>query len=199
MNPKYSGVTPTPRVKHATAAFRDKVWLYGGCAKSTIHVPLQDYIYELDMCSLTWTMIKTSQPAPQARFLCSMNAVSDTILVLHGGAVSNKRMVSDTWILDLQLQLWKRYTRDKDHPRHHHTGSSVFESSNVVIIGGHEHTDHDASYNTTFHVMLEPRSLQHLSMKTILKYRNAVPWQVLPQKLITPLKDKISETKGNRK
>ena len=197
MNPKYSGVVPTPRIKHATAAFREKVWIYGGCTNIHVCVPLHDYIYELDMCSLTWTVIKTGQPAPQARFLCSMNAVSDNVLVLHGGALSNRRVATDTWVLDLQSQSWKQYKGDKGYPRYSHTGSSGFQSK-VVIIGGHEHASTDASYNTTFHIMLEPGSLQHLSMKTILKHSNALPWKVLPQKLITPLKHKMSETKAIR-
>ena len=36
-------------------------------------------------------------------------------------------------------------------------------------------------YNTTFHVMLEPRTLQQLAVQTIFNYKDELPWKRLPK------------------
>ena len=56
-------------------------------------------------------------------------------------------------------------------------------NTDVVIIGGlKEYTQ--SIYNSTIHVMLEPKSLQQLAVQTIDKNKALIPWQGLPNNLI---------------
>ena len=136
------------------------------------------------MNSLTWSRIETDQPHPEARRWCTLTALTDDKLVLHGGVLHPAKTSSDTWILDLKSHSWRQYTSTKDHARKCHTGSFGLHS-NVIITGGcMQSTD---NYESVFHVMLEPKSLQQLAMQMIRKYQDDLPWNCLPMKMISQL------------
>ena len=189
-NPKCTGSVPTPRAEHATTEVNDKVWLYGG---SNEYTTCFDDLYALDKRSLLWTQIQTTQPKPQGKISCSLNAITEGKLVLDGGIpgkvlvpgfpLYNKSTpVSDTWILDLTTQSWEQYfpgTESKAHEHCNHTGITGFRN-HVTIIGGN-------CLYATFHVMLEPRSLTRLAMQTIDKHHTLLPWESLPNKIIAQL------------
>ena len=174
-NLKCLGVVPTPRSYHATTVFGDKVWLYGG---QTQGITCDD-LYQLDMCSLTWTQIQTMTLKPGRMQGCSLNVMRENQLVLHGGKDEN------TWILDLSSYSWKKCTYDSF--RRHHTGSLGI-NNNIIVIGGICPKDdlkpHSEQCLPMCNIALEPKSLQQLSIKTVYMYRGQLPWKHLPKKLI---------------
>ena len=176
-NPECDGWVPTPRGKHATTQLNDKVWLYGGI---DVNLRELDDMYELSMRSLWWTQLQTAffQPTPQGRALGTLRVCTENKLLLHGGTGSGIKR-DEIWILDLQSTSWKKHTLAKDS--YHHLGVTGLHSP-VTIVGG-------SSYDTTSHVMFEPRtrSLQQLAIQTIDKPRTLLGWNCLPNKLIDQL------------
>ena len=192
-NPKCAGSIPTPRENPAAAISQEKVWLFGGCCDTDTF----DDLYELNMHSLVWAQIQTADPKPRGRCRCTFNVISDSALVLHGGSHSAFKTLSDTWILDLKTQIWRQYTSTNDHTRSSHTGTTCLNGS-VVIIGGGGALSDRSTFTTTFHVKMEPKSLQQLAMQTIYAHRTQLPWKHLPKKLINLLGLFESEdTKGD--
>ena len=151
------------------------------------------------MNSLTWTHIQTSLPKPPRLIECSLIAVTESKLVLHGGTGPEHRAVHNTWVLDLPQMAWSQHTSKEDHPRTCHQ-SCVGLNADVIILGGNndgdEDEDDDESFNMIFHVMLEPKSLQQQAMKIVHKHRNVLPWkQCLPPKLTAAID--VPEDAGN--
>ena len=183
-NPQCFGDVPSPRSGHACAIIKNKVWLFGGLHRSGG----VDNMYELTLSSLTWAQIQIGQHRPDSHDLCSLTPLRDNCLVLHGGYnYNNRQVLSDTWIVDLTSHKWRLYKSTKDHARMFHTGWSGL-SNNVIIFGGEE--GHNNTYkmcNNIFHVMLEPKCLKQLAMQTIHKHQDALPWKLLPSKLISLL------------
>ena len=186
---KCAGSVPAPRGGHAATILGNIVFLYGGCNGSTVY----DELYELNMSSLTWTEIQTDHPKPQGRKYFSLVGASDTKLVLHGGADSASTQpgaqLSDTWVLDLLSLKWQKYTSVADHPRWCHKSSTGFNSCSAIVIGGatnYPNKSYDA-YTPTFHVMLEPKSLQQQAIQAVYNQREHLPWKLLPEKLINYL------------
>ena len=195
-NPQCFGTVPCPRRAHSTAVIRDKVWLFSGLYLSNIMVDPDDF-YELDMHSYTWTQITTGGTKPQKRFFSSLSAVSDSQLVLRGGAQYiltvkggnmhlEQNLLNDTWIMDLSSHTWRKYASNLDHHRENHTGSFGVNKS-IIIIGGYSDSHTYKTYTPTFEVILEPKSLQWLAMKTIYSNQDILSWKCLPSKLVAQL------------
>ena len=183
-NVKCFGDVPSPRAMHATAAVGDKTWLYGGRALRNV----VDEMYELNMCSLTWTQIQTYQPRPQGSLLSSLTAIrAGTRLVLHGGIPGARTAsIKDTWILDLPSRSWRLHASDEGNARYGHTGSSGINSS-VVILGGITRKEYGATGTPVSHnftMRLEPKSLQQMAMQTVYTYQKELPCETLPRKLL---------------
>ena len=180
-NPRSSGAVPATGVMryniHTDAAIGHKFW-YNSTA-------VFDELHELDMQSLVWTCIQFIDPLyPHHRSRCSLNALTEHQLVLHGGYlldVGKRCTLSDTWILDLPSRSWKQYTNNEAYPRKAHC-ASVGLNNNIVIIGGSSgHAYH--MHKDNFHVMLEPKCLLQLAMQTVFKYQSELPMKSLPRKL----------------
>ena len=147
-NPQCFGTIPSPRSGHGCSIIKDKVWLFGG---SSQNVTPHDELFELTMQSLAWTQILTVQPRPEARFLCTLTALTNNQLVLHGGLGNEE----ETWIMDLTSHVWRQYTSGKDHARRHHT-ESLGLNNNVIIIGGFkDFNDTYDAYDNIFRVLLD--------------------------------------------
>ena len=177
-NEKCHGELPKHRCDHSTTVVGDNVWLFGGDSNGAPSGEL----YRLNMCTFTWTRIQIRHARPPGRHLSSLNAITDSQLVLHAGISPVwAENFSDTWIFDLQSKSWKQYTLSKDNPRYRHTGLPGFNSE-IIIFGG------DGSNNKprtdTFHILLAPKSLQQLAMKIVHMHRAGLPWKSLPKKLI---------------
>ena len=184
-NPQCFGTIPSPRSSQGCSIIKDEVWLFGG---SSQNMTFHDELFELTMQSLAWTQIglQTVQPRPEPRCLCTLTAVTNNRLVLHGG-LGNEETLSDTWIMDLTSHSWRQYTSGKDHARTHHTGSLCF-NNNLIIIGGYKelHDKYDANDNI-FRVLLEAKSLQQLAVQTIYKHEDELNLNYLPKKLVSLL------------
>ena len=202
MNPKCYGTIPSPRHGHATTVVGDHAWVFGGHSNSCLND-----LYQFDLLSLTWTEIQTPLTKPEKRKSCSLNAVSEHQIVVHGGYSKISEDLNDTWVFDLHTSSWKQYAADKKFTWNGHTGTTGLDRS-VIIIGGvticcdyddddidedDKDVDEDrdctddkctcAQIVTT--IRLEPKSLQHLAIRTINQNQKVLPWKsCLPKSLI---------------
>ena len=178
-NMKCLGEVPSPRGNHATAKTGNIVWLYGGSRLFNYFYDL----YQLNMCTFTWTQVQTGHSKPEGRYRCSFSAITDKQLVLHGGLKDMCMASNDTWILDLPSKSWMQHTSEEEYARYDHTGCAGL-SNDVIIIGGIK--KHNICHQNNFHVRLEPKMLQQLAMKAVYKHQNDLPhWRkCLPKKLI---------------
>ena len=183
INPQCFGAIPSPRAGHACATIKDKVWLFGG---RDDNLAVLDDIFGLTMLSLTWTQIQTSTPWLQTPDLCTLTAITDSHLVLHGGE-DDMNQLSVTWIMDLTSHSWRQYTSGKDHARWGHTSSPGLGSNVISFCGLKDAGDTYEVYNNAFHVMLEPKCLQQLAMQIIHRHQDELPWNCLPGRLISLL------------
>ena len=191
-NPECSGSVPFPQFNHASSIIQNKVWLFGGDDEDCMNL---DDLFQFAMSSymdiyfiwtqiicLIWTQIESGQVKPNC-MKYSLTAISETELIsvnVFWVGSSN----SDVWIMDLTSQTWKQYTSPRDHRRFHNAAVSGVNWS-VIVTGGDGSTG--GTYTHTYHVMLEPKSLQQLAMKTVFKQRSVLPWKCLPTKLIAKL------------
>ena len=133
-NPKCNGTAPCPRLGHASTIVGDHVWMFGG---TNFDFYLND-LYQFDLISLTWTEIQTSLAKPVQRQFCSLNAVSEHQIVLHGGlseSSGSDKKQNDTWVFDLQSLSWKQHAANKKFTWCNHTGNTSLDRS-VIVIGG---------------------------------------------------------------
>ena len=201
MNLESTGTVPTPRAWHASAVIQDKAYLYGG--GDAINKSIAE-LYELNMHSLTWTQIYSDLLQPQGRYFCSLTALSDEELVLHGGMNSTDEL-RDTWIIDLPSRMWMKHTPHdsiNDHPRYGHTGT-LDSNGRVVIIGGCKTPKNKDAYKTIFHITLKfkPKSLQQLALKTVYEHRADLSFNRIPPTLMTALgnlEEDIEKRSGRR-
>ena len=178
-NPQCFGDVPEPRLGHSTVLVNNKVWLHGGLTKSFWRSS-QD-IFELDMLSYTWTRIKTGQTKPPGCIVySSLTKISEKqlILLVHGG----QDLPCETWVMDLSSYTWRKHSSNINDSRFKHKGCYGINRG-VVIIGG----SCKKSYTATFHMMLEPKSLQQLAMKAIYLHQYELPWKHLPDSLISQI------------
>ena len=185
-NPECFGDIPNPVHGHATAILRNKVWIFGGYEKHWKPDGF-DYLYELDMNSLTWINIQTGEPRPLRRKYGSLTAATDTQLVLHGGLTNgDKGYVSDTWVFDIPSASWRTYTQtiENNFKKWGHTGTAGI--NNVIITGGFSLNSRNS--HTTIRVMLAPKSLKQLAVQTIHQNKTVLVWEeVLPKSLCSLL------------
>ena len=195
-NPQCFGSVPTPRSDHATAIINDKVWLFGG--RNTYYKVLGD-MFELSMNSLTWCLIPTAQ-IHLARSHCTLTAVAEDTLVIHGGFGIDHKMnnitLSDTWIIDLTSHSRRLYKSRRDQDRMHHTGSVGLKNNSIIIGGSKDYTGRGCD-GIVFKVMLGPKSLQQVAMQVILKHQDELPLNCLPRKLLSLLGISVKEEHPN--
>ena len=178
-NMKCLGEVPSPRKNHVTTITGNIVWLYGGKRQNNYF----DDLYQLDMYALTWTQVQTGHPKPEGRIHCTLNAITDKQLVLHGGQKPRSTALNDTWILDLPSKTWRQHTYEADGTLGHHTGCTGLSNDVIIICGIKEN---NTCHQNSFHVRLEPKMLQQLAMKVVYKHQDDLPYwkKCLPKKLI---------------
>ena len=143
---------------------------------------LYEEMYELNLLSLSWTRIETTQK-PTKGWFSTLTPITGSHLLLHGGSGD----LMAPWIFDVDSCTWRQLpsSLNDKHGRVRHSGITGLQR-NVIIIGGQNlniHEDIDI-YTPFFCVMLEPKSLQQVAMTTIYKNRSELPWKILPPKLI---------------
>ena len=187
-NPQSFGTIPSPRRNHSTALIGDKVWLLRGCGGRHGSRIEENFFFQLDMKSMTWTHTLTNNTIPVPQRFSSLVAVSNTQLVVYGITKFDIGEGSDTWIIDLPSSTWRKYT-SKDEHRWAETCSAGVNKC-AVIIGGAYAPKNSGLQQTSrliFEVMLEPKSLQQLAMKMIYSEQDKLPWTCLPPKLTAQL------------
>ena len=188
---KCTGQTPPPGYSHATTVAGNKVWLYGG-----EYLSQYVHLHELDMQSLTWTIIDACFNKPPYGHLmgltdCTLTAVTDNSLLLHAmGSKSSNHSLCNTWMLDLSSMSWRHCHSNPSAVPLEGYQSCAGINSDVIVLGGYSRCTGKTSLSViheevVYHVKpLEPTSLQHLAMKIVYKHHNVLPWkQCLPTKL----------------
>ena len=176
-NPQCFGEVPSPRsgICSSSTIIREKVYLFGGYIGD---VRGSNDFFQLNMYSATWTRIQTVQRRPPTTWDCTLTAATDNQLVLSTTSTG-------AWVMDLTSLSWRMlYTSRDDHGRDQHT-ATLGLNSNVIFVRGYLIYTH--GYNNIFHVMLEPMSLQKLTVCTIYKHQGSLSWERLPKKLIAVL------------
>ena len=194
-NPRSSGTVPNYHMRHTTIANGHKAW-YIPESRDYRSTAVFDELYELDMQSLIWTRIQVDQPHPQNRSLHSLNALTESQLVMHGG-YGIEGTLSYTWVLHLPSRSWKRYTSYKAHPRQGHTGSLGLNSDIIIIGGRPERFGGTAIHKDIFHVLFEPKCLQQLAMQTVFNHRAELALMSLPRKLRKRMDIEIGNSTAN--
>ena len=186
-NPQSFGDIPAPRSCHSTAIIRDKAWLYGGF---NVHSEPFGELHELDMHSLTWTMIENCDVQPFYQNFCTLTAITDNQLVMNYGiSKTDKPQNVSTWILDISTKSWNKHSAvDKGYcPKIFNTCTRGINNS-VMIIGGEyvysKRKPLKNTYTKNTYMTLKAKSLQHLAIQKIWKHKHTLPWQEsLPRKL----------------
>ena len=175
-NLKCGGVVPSPRHSHVSTVVGDEVYVYGGMEAISCLFDL----YKLNMTNFSWTQIQTETQIP--KFLCSISPITKSKLVFHGYYSADDEN-NTTWILDLPSLSWREYTVTMDRHRKGHT-SVTWQNSSAIIIGGVMDNTEQQEYQTMYCIRLEPKSLQHVAIKTIYENHATLPSNHLPPKLI---------------
>ena len=197
--------SPDPEQRHGHSA------LIGNEAYVYRHQERLSDFHKLDMRNLTWTEIRTVPQIPQLLDDTTVNAITRNQLVLHGRVIEvNKTQhqaqfqtqylrgekKTKTWILDVDSMSFREYTATKDFDRTDHRGVGALNSCVMIIGGAHPsqlslsseggmYPSHESAYYpSSYCIRLEPNSLQELAMKMIYENLAALPWKLLPMKLI---------------
>ena len=147
-NPECCGMIPSCRGEHSTTIIGDQVWLYGG--KLTAATAPFDDLYKLNMLTLTWTHIQTDQNRPQVFRNYTLNAITESHIVLQGHHASGS---NDTWILDMPTLSWKKHSSDESQ-LYSCQNACLGINSNIVMVGGINNSTCIPPPYTAFHVML---------------------------------------------
>ena len=168
-NVESSGSVPSPRHHACAAKIGDKVWLHGGICD--VHV--NDF-YELNMVSLIWTQIQISLQI----FRLKLVPITTNQLLLHNFTINS---TSEMWIFDVESHTLRQKSMADDSNLVLCTATTGLNGE-VVVLGGIKINKN--TYRPQLSVKLEPSSLQQLAMRTIFKYKDMLPFNSLPSKLI---------------
>ena len=180
-NPQCSGNIPQPRAGHVSAILGGRVWLTGGFDQSHTRILFND-LHQLDLDSLVWTKVQIFEPKPHERHI-SLTGIPHRDLLLHGSFKRKGELVSQIWMFDLLSASWRQHATALSDECSRICHSVTLGINNVIVIGGHSRESIEPKPLDILHVMLEPKSLQQLAVKTIHQHKDILPWKVLPKSL----------------
>ncbi|CAH8306885.1 unnamed protein product [Eruca vesicaria subsp. sativa] len=127
-----SGNAPVSRGGHSITLVGSRVFVFGGEDKKR---RLLNDLHVLDLETMTWDVVETSQTRPVPRFDHTAATHSDRYLLIFGGC-SHSIFFNDLHILDLQTMEWSQPQVQGDvvTPRAGHAGITIDE--NWYIVGG---------------------------------------------------------------
>ncbi|VVB13200.1 unnamed protein product [Arabis nemorensis] len=127
-----SGNVPVSRGGHSITLVGSRVFVFGGEDKNR---RLLNDLYMLDLETMTWDLLETTQTRPVPRFDHTAATHSGRYLLIFGGC-SHSIFFSDLHILDLQTMEWSQphVQGDAVSPRAGHAGITIDE--NWYIVGG---------------------------------------------------------------
>ena len=186
-NPQSFGDIPEPRAHHGTVIIRDKSWLYGG--SNSLHGTPLDDLHELDMHSLTWTLIGKCETKMYIYTPSTLHAITENQVLVHRG-MKDKDSVACDWVLDLSSMSWKKYSTPLEDKHGHFYYSFTCtrgSDSSVIYIVGKDVQYIEAEEPVpwkSIHMTFQAKSLQQLAIQTIWTHKHTLPWQeTLPKKL----------------
>jgi hypothetical protein len=156
-------------------------------------VDVTNSLYQLDLPSLYWTQITTGQPGPCERINCSFTAISDTHIVLHGGARADEDFenINDTWVLDIPSRTWSEHSTQQDDDDKYaatHTALKCPQTNTLYILGGYENWFDQIRLDATSAERVKSLRSQSLACADI--HREQLDFQALPkifqQELLLP-------------
>ena len=177
-NVKTFGDILPPPMHTCAALIDDKVWLYVGRHSSG----RKDALYELSMTSFEWTQIDVfgkmaTSPSVNA---ASLTPITPSQLVLHSGSTETE----STWVFDVKTYTWKQIAVPDLHHCYSHTAITGLNS--VIVLGRSIMPSHGCNI-PVYCLMVEPKSLQQLSMTIIHENKTQLPWKTLAQCLVQKL------------
>ncbi|KAI4352662.1 hypothetical protein L6164_006890 [Bauhinia variegata] len=127
-----SGTIPVARTGQSTTLVGSRVIVFGG---EDINKKLLNDVYILDLESMTWDAIKTTQTPPAPRYDHTAIMHGERYLLIFGGC-SHSVFFNDLHVLDLQTMEWSQPQIQGDvvSPRAGHAGITIDES--WFIVGG---------------------------------------------------------------
>nr|VDC85212.1 unnamed protein product [Brassica oleracea] len=127
-----SGNVPVSRGGHSITLVGSRVFVFGGEDKKR---RLLNDLHVLDLETMTWDVVETSQTRPVPRFDHTAATHSNRYLLIFGGC-SHSIFFNDLHILDLQTMEWSQphVQGDDVTPRAGHAGITIDE--NWYIVGG---------------------------------------------------------------
>ena len=154
---------------------------------------IYDDLYELNMDSLTWTLIEpVSELTYSARTGHTFTPISDHEIALYGGSKVNDD--TSLWVLDIQTLYWKQCDTSfsdykDDHGRERHTATMGTES--LIIFSGQSFISENIVINrpscniSMLQWTLAPKSLVKSAMETVYNNRSVSQqeWKTLPRHL----------------
>ncbi|XVF83007.1 hypothetical protein PTKIN_Ptkin16aG0098000 [Pterospermum kingtungense] len=127
-----SGKIPVARGGHSVTLVGSKLIVFGGEDKNR---KLLNDVHVLDLETMTWSVVETTQTPPAPRFDHSASVHSGRYLLIFGGC-SHSIFFNDLHVLDLQNMEWSQPQIQGDlvSPRAGHAGISIDEM--WYIVGG---------------------------------------------------------------
>ncbi|XP_021902309.1 acyl-CoA-binding domain-containing protein 4 [Carica papaya] len=127
-----SGKVPTARGGHSVTLVGSRLILFGGEDRSR---RLLNDVHVLDLETMTWDVMETTQTSPAPRFDHTATVHSEHYLLIFGGC-SHSIFFNDLHVLDLQTMEWSQpqIQGDAVTPRAGHAGITIDE--NWYIVGG---------------------------------------------------------------
>ncbi|XP_050210361.1 acyl-CoA-binding domain-containing protein 4 [Mercurialis annua] len=127
-----SGKAPVARGGHSATLVGSRLIIFGGEDSSR---RLLNDLYILDLETMTWEVIETTQTSPAPRFDHSATVHTERYLMIFGGC-SHSIFFNDLHVLDLLTMEWSRPDIQGDlvTPRAGHAGVAINE--NWYIVGG---------------------------------------------------------------
>lgn len=134
-----TGRPPNPRKRHAAAVLQNRAYVYSGSGMyrpnaSQIELAEANNMFILDMDNCNWGTLNVDHNRPIRRELCSMTAMPDGKIVLHGGHNGAIDTYSDTWVF--AHNEFKKFPYMNPQPRHGHLAFPGLNNDELVIIGG---------------------------------------------------------------
>lgn len=92
-----------PRQGQAMVVLKDTLYLFGGANVGEV---LFDTLHQVDLKSKKVSIVKASGPKPCARWMNTLNRVSDASFVLFGGLNQRGQPLNDVWVFDVAKSAW---------------------------------------------------------------------------------------------
>lgn len=136
-----AGDIPKARFGHtANLVDKNRVVLFGGATGDAGNYRITNDTYELQLDTLTWTFLDTSQQ-PSARAAHAAACVESNQLVVYGGATGGGQLSSDDlFLLDLEQALWMTVPVQGITPGRRYGHTMIFFKPFLILFGGNTGT-----------------------------------------------------------